>query len=327
MREYTIRHSSLGESPGRNVNQRASQRLRKSGFWLNGKLRIGLLAVAATAALFIAGCGSSETEEVLVVPQAAAPAEPGAPTTPGTEADPVTDPVSDSEADIGDARSCGPDAPPGCVVEPDIGYAGFSPSETCWQEGEVPDSGLGNLIAVAARLNEAFPNFSAESTGGGASPAQTAAFILTGCEVSVEELREMAQDGQIGVETTRLIQAVTSENLADFPNAYYESQCVRVGAATEDHDHVLKAPHRILRVVMALTDTWLAIHQPGSGEFQQEMTPIAQRLAGDIWDALVDEGGAGDFALREQSEAEAEQIRQSIQQTCGYELVRINRDA
>ena len=306
MREYTIRHSSLGESPGRNVNQRASQRLRKSGFWLNGKLRIGLLAVAATAALFIAGCGSSESEEVLVVPQAAAPAEPsapGAPTTPGAEADPVTDPVSAAEADIG-----------------------FDASQTCRQEGEVPDTAeFDNMIAAAASLNEAFPNFSAEGTEGTASPSQMAAFILAGCEVGVEELQEMAQDGQIGAETRSLVQAVTSENLADFPNAYFESQCLRVG--TDNEDHVLRAPHRVRRVVTALRDVWLAVQQPKGAEFEQVMTAVSERLLGDIWAALVGEDENGDFTLKEQSEAEAAQIQQNIQQTCGYELVRTDTDA
>lgn len=305
MRELqeTTRHSSLGESPGRNVNQRASQRLRKSGFWLNGKLRIGLLAVAATAALFIAGCGSSETEEVLVVPQAAAPAEPGAPTTPGAEADPIADPVSAAEADIG-----------------------FDASQTCRQEGEVPDTAeFDNMIAAAVSLNEAFPNFSAEGTEGTASPAQMAAFILAGCEVSVEELQEMAQDGQIGAETRSLVQAVTSENLADFPNAYFESQCLRVG--TDNEDHVLRAPHRVRRVVTALRDVWLAVQQPEGAEFEQVMTAVSERLLGDIWAALVGEDENGDFTLKEQSEAEAAQIQQNIQQTCGYELMRTGTDA
>lgn len=303
MREYTIRHSSLGESPGHDVNQRASQRLRKSGFWLNGKLRIGLLAVVATAALFIAGCGSSESEEVLVAPQAAAPAEPGTPTTPGAEADPVANPVSAAEVD-----------------------SGFDASQTCRQEGEVPDTAeFDNMIAAAASLNEAFPNFSTEGTEGVASPAQMAAFILAGCEVGVEELQEMAQDGQIGAETSRLIQAVTSENLADFPDAYFESQCLRTG--TENEDHVLRAPHRIRRVVTALRDVWLAVQQPEGAEFEQVMTSVSERMLGDIWSALVGEDENGDFTLKEQSEAEAGQIRQNIQQTCGYELVRIGADA
>lgn len=317
MREYqeTTRHSHLGESPGRSVDQGP----RKSGFWLKGKLCFGLLTVAATAALFIAGSGTSALES----PQAPAEEAPltSAQVVPGVEADPVivwvastpsveaapvivwSAPASDTEADT-----------------VSIPASGFNTSQTCHQESEISDTESADLIAAAATLSEAFPNLSSEGTEGTASPAQIAAFILDGCEVDVQELLDMAQDGQIGAETTKLVKAITSENLADFPNIYMESRCLRAG--TDYEGQVLSAPHRVRRIVTALRDVWLAVQQPENAEFEQVMTAIGERLVGDIWAALVVDEGDGDFSLKEQSEAEAAQIKQEIEQTCGYELVR-----
>ena len=296
--QETTRHSSLGEGPGRNVNQRTSQRLCT-----------GLLAAAAAAALFIAGCGTSESAEVLVAPQAPAETTAPPPSAPIAEADPVSvPPVSGVEAE--------PVSVPVSAAEADID---FDASQTCRQEGEIPAE-PDNLIAAAATLSEAFPNLSAEGTEGTASPAQVAAFILAGCEVHETALQYMAQDGQIGVETRRLVQAITSENLADFPNIYMESRCLRAG--TDHEGQVLSAPHRVRRIVTALRDVWLAVQQPEGAEFEQVMKSVSERLVGDIWAALVVDEGDGDFSLKEQSEAEAAQIKQEIEQTCGYELVR-----
>lgn len=293
MREYqeTTRQPSPGEGPDRGADQRP----RKSGLWLNGKLRFGVLAVAATAALFIAGSGTSASE-----PQQA-PAEEApltsVPAVPSAEAAPVSVPASVIDADVG-----------------------FNASETCLQEGEISDTEPGGLVAAAVKLSEAFPSLSAEGSEGTASPAQVAAFIFEGCEVDVQELLDMAQDGQIGVETRRLVQAITSENLADFPNIYMESRCLRAG--TDYEGQTLRTPHRMRRIVTALRDVYLAVQQPESAEFEQVMTAVAERLVGDIWAALVVDEGDGDFSLKEQSEAEAAQIKQEIEQTCGYELVR-----
>ena len=144
---------------------------------------------------------------------------------------------------------------------------------------------------------------------------------MAGCDVSVEELQNMAQDGQIGVETSRLIQTITSENLADFPNAYMESTCLRAGSDNENQ--MLSAPHRMSRIVAALRDTWLAVQQPDPEEFQQVMASVGQELAAQVWNAFFSEED-GEITLNEQSEAEAAQMRQSVQQTCGYEVVVID---
>ena len=299
MRDYqeTISKLSEGESPGHTVPngtvRKDSQRLRKSGFWLNGKLRISLLGAAAAVALFVASCGSSNSEEVLTASQsppettAVAPAD----SVPSVPAD---DPISAAVADIG-----------------------FDAGQTCNQEGEPPEAELADLMANAERLSGSFPNLSAEAAEGSASPAQLAAFTLTGCDVSVEELQNMALDGQIGVETNRLIQAITSENLADFPNAYMESTCLRAGSDNENQ--VLRAPHRMSRIVAALRDTWLAVQQPDPQEFEQLMTSISEQLAVQIWNAFFTEVD-GELTLNEQSEAEAAQMQQAVQQTCGYEV-------
>ena len=279
--------------------QHKPQRLRKSGFWLNGKFRISLLVGVAVVALFVAGCGSSNNaERVLVTPQAPAEdgtAEEGTSTVPGTDADTVDVPASVSELDWDD----------------------FDASQTCNQEGEIPDAEFANLIASAANLNAAFPSLSNEGSGETASPAQIAAFVLSGCEVGVEELQEMAQDGKIGVETNSLIQAVTSENLADFPNTYMESYCLRAG--TENDGRVLQAPHRVVRVVTALRDMWLAVQQPDSEEFQQVMRTVSERLLGDIWDALI--GDDDEEIVFAENPDNSEQVEAQIQQTCGYNLV------
>ena len=310
MRDESIRNLSEGESPGHAVPSAPvpndtvhndTQRLRKSGFWLNGKLRISLLGAAAAVAIFVASCGSSNSEEVLAGSQsppettAVAPAS----TVPSV---PAAEQISAAEADIG-----------------------FDASQTCNQEsdadGEADDADFASIMANAGSISEAFPNLSAEATEVGASPAQLAAFTLAGCDVSVEELQNMAQDGQIGVETSRLIQTITSENLADFPNAYMESTCLRAGSDNENQ--VLSAPHRMSRMVAALRDTWLAVQQPDPEEFQQLMTSVGQELAAQVWNAFFGEED-GELTLNEQSEAEAAQMRQSVQQTCGYEVVVID---
>lgn len=309
MRDESIRKLSEGESPGHTVHNDAvtnhdahkdTQRLRKSGFWLNGKLRISLLGATAAVALFVASCGSSNSEEVLAGSQsppettAVAPAD-TVPSVPARQ-------ISVAEADIG-----------------------FDASQTCNQEsdadGEADDADFAGIMANAAGIGEQFPNLSAEAAEGSASPAQLAAFTLAGCDVSVEELQNMAQDGQIGVETSRLIQAITSENLADFPNAYMESTCLRAGSDNENQ--VLSAPHRMSRIVAALRDTWLAVQQPDPQEFQQVMTSVGEELAAQVWNAFFGEED-GEITLNEQSEAEAAQMRQSVQQTCGYEVVVID---
>ena len=299
MRDYqeTISKLSEGEGPGHAVPngtvRKDSQRLRKSGFWLNGKLRISLLGAAAAVALFVASCGSSDSEEVLTASQsppettAVAPAD----SVPSVPAD---DPISAAVADIG-----------------------FDAGQTCSEEGEPPEAELADLMANAERLSGSFPNLSAEAAEGSASPAQLAAFTLAGCDVSVDELQNMALDGQIGVETNMLIQAITSENLADFPNAYTESTCLRAGSDNENQ--VLRAPHRMSRIVAALRDTWLAVQQPGPQEFEQLMTSISEQLAAQIWNAFFTEVD-GELTLNEQSEAEAAQMQQAVQQTCGYEV-------
>ena len=314
MRDYQaiISEQSEGESPGRtelnDTVRKDSQRLRKSGFWLNGKLRLSLLGVAAAAALFVASCGSSNSEEVLTASQsppettAAAPAD-SVPSVPAAE------PISASEADIG-----------------------FDASLTCSEEreeGDTADNEFADLMADAERISGLFPNLtnpSAEvaedsASESAASPAQLAAFTLAGCDVSVDELQNMAQDGQIGVETNRLIQAITSENLADFPNAYMESTCLRAGSDNENQ--VLRAPHRMSRIVTALRDTWLAVQQPDPEEFRQALTSISEQLVAQIWNAFFTEED-GELTLNEQSEAEVAQMQQTIQQTCGYEVVVID---
>ncbi len=287
--------------------QHETQRLRKSGFWLNGKFRISLLVGVAVVALFVAGCGSSNNaEEVLVTPQAAP--EEGTSTVPAADADSIT-------ASTIPAADADPIAVPASVSELD--WDDFDASQTCNQEGEIPDAAFANLIASAASLNEAFPSLSNEGSGETASSAQIAAFVLSGCDVGVEELQEMAQDGKIGVETNSLIQAVTSENLADFPNTYMESYCLRAG--TENDGRVLQAPHRVVRVVTALRDMWLAIQQPDSEEFQQVMTDVSERLLGDIWDALI--GDDDEEIVFAENPDNSEQVEAEIQQTCGYNLV------
>ena len=310
MRDESIRKLSESESLGHAVRSvpvpndtahKDTQRLRKSGFWLNGKLRISLLGAAAAVAIFVASCGSSNSEEVLAGSQsppettAVAPAS----TVPSV---PAAEQTSAAEADIG-----------------------FDASQTCNQasdaDGEADDADFAGIMANAGSISEAFPNLSAEAAEGSASPAQLAAFTLAGCDVSVEELQNMAQDGQIGVETSRLIQAITSENLADFPNAYMESTCLRAGSDNENQ--VLSAPHRMSRIVAALRDTWLAVQQPDPQEFQQLMTSVGQELAAQVWNAFFSEED-GEITLNEQSEAEAAQMRQSVQQTCGYEVVVID---
>ena len=308
--QETIRKLSEGESPGHTAHSgiahKDTQRLRKSGFWLNGKLRISLLGAAAAVALFVASCGSSDSQGVQVDSQAA----------PETAAPETAAP----ETSVAVTASTVPSVPAAqiSVAEADIG---FDASQTCNQEGETSDADFVALIANAQLISEAFPNLSAEATEVGASPAQLAAFTLAGCEVSVEELQNMAQDGQIGVETSRLIQTITSENLADFPNAYMESTCLRAGSDNENQ--VLSAPHRMSRIVAALRDTWLAVQQPDPQEFQQLMTSVGQELAAQVWNAFFGEED-GEITLNEQSEAEAAQMRQSVQQTCGYEVVVID---
>ena len=310
MRDETIRKLPEGESSGHtasnNTAHKDTQRLRKSGFWLNGKLRISLLGAAAAVALFVASCGSSNSEEVLTAPQAppettaVAPAD----TVPSV---PAAEQISAAEADIG-----------------------FDAGQTCNQasdnqasdtDGEADDAEFASIMAGAGSISEAFPNLSAEAAEDGVSPAQLAAFTMAGCDVSVEELQNMAQDGQIGVETSRLIQAITSESLADFPNAYMESTCLRAGSDKENQ--VLSAPHRMSRIVAALRDTWLAVQQPDPEEFQQVMTSVGEELAAQVWNAFFGEED-GELTLNEQSEAEAAQMRESVQQTCGYEVVVID---
>ena len=310
MRDESIRKLSEGESLGHAVRSapvpndtahKDTQRLRKSGFWLNGKLRISLLGAAAAVAIFVASCGSSNSEEVLTAPQAPPETTAVAPasTVPSV---PAAEQISAAEADIG-----------------------FDASQTCNQasdaDGEADDAEFASIMANAGSISEAFPNLSAEAAEGSASPAQLAAFTLAGCDVSVEELQNMAQDGQIGVETSRLIQTITSENLADFPNAYMESTCLRAGSDNENQ--VLSAPHRMSRIVAALRDTWLAVQQPDPQEFQQVMTSVGEELAAQVWNAFFGEED-GELTLNEQSEAEAAQMRQSVQQTCGYEVVVID---
>ena len=308
MRDESIRKLSEGESSGRTAHK-DTQRLRKSGFWLNGKLRISLLGTAAAVALFVASCGSSNSLEVETG---------GSPAPPETTA--VAPETAAPETSVAVTASTVPSVPAAqiSVAEADIG---FDASQTCNQEGETSDADFVALIANAQLISEAFPNLSAEATEVGASPAQLAAFTMAGCDVSVEELQNMAQDGQIGVETSRLIQTITSENLADFPNAYMESTCLRAGSDNENQ--VLSAPHRMSRIVAALRDTWLAVQQPDPQEFQQLMTSVGQELAAQVWNAFFSEED-GEITLNEQSEAEAAQMRQSVQQTCGYEVVVID---
>lgn len=317
MRDYqeTISEVSEGESPGPTVlndtEHKGNRRLRKSGFWSNGKLRISLLGTAAAVALFVASCGSSNSEEVLTAPQA--PPE----TTAVAPADSVpsvpADEISVAEADIG-----------------------FDASQTCNQEGDAAGGDaagpeFAELMANAERLSASFPNLSGsvaeDSVAEGstseevASPAQIAAFTLAGCDVSVDELINMAQDGQIGVETRMLIQAITGTSLAEFPSVYMQSTCLRAGSDNENQ--VLQAPHRMSRIVAALRDTWLAVQQPDSEEFQQVMAAIGEELAAQIWNAFFDEAD-GELTLNEQSEAEVAQMQQNIQQTCGYEIFMID---
>ena len=312
--QETIRKLSEGESPGHTAHSgiahKDTQRLRKSGFWLNGKLRISLLGTAAAVALFVASCGSSNSLEVETG---------GSPAPPETTA--VAPETAAPETSVAVTASTVPSVPAAqiSVAEADIG---FDASQTCNQEGETSDAEFVDLIANAQLISGAFPNLSAEAAEeGAASPAQLAAFTLAGCEVSVEELQNMAQDSQIGVETSRLIQTITSENLADFPNAYVESTCLRAGSDNENQ--VLSAPHRMSRIVAALRDTWLAVQQPDPQEFQQLMTSVGQELAAQVWNAFFGEED-GEITLNEQSEAEAAQMRQSVQQTCGYEVVVID---
>ena len=303
MRDYqeTVSKLSEGESPGHTASNHAAhndtQRLRKSGFWLNGKLRISLLGAAAAVAIFVASCGSSNSEEVLA----------------GSQSPPETTAVAPA-----DTVPSVPAAEQTSAAEADIG---FDASQTCNQASDADDADFAGIMANAGSISEAFPNLSAEAAEGSASPAQLAAFTLAGCDVSVEELQNMAQDGQIGVETSRLIQAITSENLADFPNAYMESTCLRAGSDNENQ--VLSAPHRMSRIVAALRDTWLAVQQPDPQEFQQLMTSVGQELAAQVWNAFFGEED-GEITLNEQSEAEVAQMRQSVQQTCGYEVVVID---
>ena len=323
MRDESIRKLPEGESPGHtasnNTAHNDTQRLRKSGFWLNGKLRISLLGAAAAVALFVASCGSSNSEEVLTAPQAP----------------PETTAVSPPETTAVAPASTVPSVPAAEQISAAEADIGFDAGQTCNQasdnqasdtDGEADDAEFASIMAGAGSISEAFPNLSAEAAEGSAaqdsvSPAQLAAFTMAGCDVSVEELQNMAQDGQIGVETSRLIQAITSENLVDFPNAYMESTCLRAGSDNENQ--VLSAPHRMSRIVAALRDTWLAVQQPDPEEFQQVMTSVGEELAAQVWNAFFGEED-GELTLNEQSEAEAAQMRESVQQTCGYEVVVID---
>lgn len=260
-------------------------------FTTNHTLSFLLFGVIAIAGLLASACGASSggegsaSEQVSLFPSAAPAGDDGAQEDSGQiGSDPVDfGPVDSGQTDFApdgfgptdSSQDVGQLPDPVQDIEPRVSKTGFNPDLSCFEQASISEQqAVGVALSVLDQVSAAFPELSQP-----AAKSVAASFGL--CEVNMDDVTDVLQQGELGRQFHQLTMAVASPRYFDFVEVYKDLPCLLAGS---DYGVPIVTDADLVRLVHAVNEAALIQLQPTNDEIEE----IARNLAADFFESMDD---------------------------------------